>query len=209
MCQGLFGKDHSDDKEVYDFALSVIKYMYDYVQVAAERNNLNFSLYATPAENLCYTYAKALKAEFGEIKDITDKEFITNSHHVPVWKEIDIFTKIDIEAPFCYYATAGCITYVEFDSKIIHNEDAVEAVIDYAMEKNVPYLAINFPIDTCLRCGYSGEILEDCPCCHGNIIEHLARVTGYLSTDVTNFNKGKQDEVRRRYDHSLKTWSDQ
>lgn len=208
MCKALFGKDHSESKEAHKFALEVIKHMYDYTLKASERNNLNFSLYATPAENLCHTYAKALKREFGVIKDITDKEFITNSHHVPVWREIDIFSKIDIEAPFCYYATAGCITYVEFDSKIIHNPDAVESVIDYAMDKDIPYLAINFPIDTCLECGYSGEILEDCPCCKGNVIQHLARVTGYLSTDISNFNKGKLDEVRRRYDHSLMTWSD-
>lgn len=143
------------------------------------------------------------------IKNITDKEFITNSHHVPVWNEVDIFTKIDLEAPFCYYATAGAITYVEFDSKIINNPEAIESVIDYAMDKNIPYLAINFPIDTCLTCGYAGEIPgNDCPNCSGNIIEHLARVTGYLTTDVTNFNKGKQDEVKRRFKHSKMSWRD-
>ena len=127
---------------------------------------------------------------------------------MPVWEEVGIFEKIDIEAPFCEFGTAGCITYTEFESKIMNNPEAVESIINYAMKNNVPYLAINFPIDTCLDCGFSGDIAEVCPKCNGGTIEHLARVTGYLTTDVSHFNKGKKDEVQYRYKHSQKTFGD-
>ena len=206
-CQALFGKNQLDP-EVHEFAMQVVQHIKKFCEEASERNNLNFGEYYTPAEGCCYTICQKLKDEFGEIPNITDKEFLTNSIHVPVWEEVDIFTKIDCEAPLTQYGTSGCITYTEFDAKVIHNPEAVEAIINYAMDKNVPYFAINFPIDTCLDCGYAGEIPDECPVCGSDNIERLARVTGYLTTDVSNFNKGKQDEVARRYKHSKKTFND-
>lgn len=201
MCEALFGKNHVD-MSARNFALQVIQHISDFAKEASERNDLNFGVYFTPAEGCCYTICKKLKDEFGIISNITDKEFLTNSIHVPVWEEVTPFEKIDIEAPFCKLGTSGCITYVEFDSKIINNLDAVETVINYAMDNNIPYFAINFPLDTCCDCHYQGDIpSEGCPVCNSKNIERLARVTGYLTSDVSHFNQGKQDEVKRRFKH--------
>ena len=203
MCQALFGKNHAEDPEVHAFALSVVKRINDYAKEAADRNNLNFSCYATPAEGLCHTAVKALRKQYGVIPNVTDKEFLTNSHHVPVWHEIGIFEKLAVEAPFCKYPTGGCITYVELDSTFVKNTKAIEQIIDYAFkELNIPYLAFNFPIDSCLDCGYQGEFNDACPECGSENIQQLRRVTGYLTTDYRHFNKGKQSEVEHRVKHS-------
>lgn len=204
MCQGLFGKNHTN-VNVYDFVVSLLEHLKQFCKDASERNDLNFTLYFTPAESCAATMCRKTRDKYGVIKDITDKEFFTNSIHVPVWEEIGIYDKINIEAPLCKYGTAGCITYTEFESKIMDNPKAVEKIIDYAMDNNVPYFAINFPIDTCLDCGYADNVENECPICGSHNIEHLARVTGYLSTDVSHFNIGKQDEVRRRFKHSKRT----
>lgn len=202
--EALFGYNHVDDN-IRDFGKEIVEYIYNFTKQASSRNNLNFSCYFTPAENCCYTIMKKLKKEYGTIPYITENEYLTNSIHVPVWEEVDIFKKIDIESEFTDWGTAGCITYVEFDAKVKDNLKALEATIDYACDKGIPYLAINFPVDTCLDCGLSEEIVDKCPRCESENIEHLARVTGYLSTDVSNFNKGKQQEVSMRFKHSTKT----
>jgi ribonucleoside-triphosphate reductase len=203
MCTALFGKTHAEDAEANEFALSVVKRINEYAKEASERHDLNFSCYATPAEGLCHTAAKALRKQYGVIPGVTDKEFITNSHHVPVWQEIGIFEKLSIEAPFCKYPTGGCITYVELDSTFMNNTKAIEQIIDYAFKAlDIPYLAFNFPIDSCLDCGYQGEFNAECPECGGTNIEQLRRVTGYLTTDYRNFNLGKQSEVEHRVKHS-------
>lgn len=205
MCQALFGKDHSDDEKVWAFALKVVERISDYAKEASEKHGLNFSCYATPAENLCKTFAQALKKEFGEIPNVTDRDYLTNSHHVPVWKELSIYRKLEIEAPFCKYPGGGCITYVELESSVMQNHKAIEDIIDYAMWLDIPYLAFNFPIDTCLKCGYQGEIEYNCPVCGNTDIQRLRRVTGYLSTDYRNFNEGKIKEVLDRVQHSRYT----
>ena len=206
MCQALFGKNHAEDEKVHEFALSVVRRIHEFAAEASARHDLNFSCYATPAEGLCYSALKALRDQYGIIPNITDKEFITNSHHVPVWMPVSIFKKLEIEAPFCKYPTGGCITYVELDSTFIKNTKAVEQIIDYAFTKlDIPYLAFNFPIDSCLDCGFQGEFNAECPECGGRHIQQLRRVTGYLTTDYRNFNLGKQDEVEHRVKHSLCT----
>lgn len=202
MCNALFGKDHSEDNEVHKFALKVVKYINEFCKEASDRNNLNFSCYATPAENLCKTFADILKKEFGIIPNVTDRDYITNSHHVPVWQKISIYKKLQIEAPFCKYPTGGCITYIELESSIMKNQKAVEDIIDYAMSLDIPYLAFNFPIDSCLKCGYQGEIDYNCPKCGNTDIQRLRRVTGYLTTDYRNFNDGKIKECLDRVKHS-------
>ena len=203
MCTALFGKNHAEDPEVHKFALEVVRKINQFAKEASERHDLNFSCYATPAEGLCHTAAKALRKQYGMIKGVTDKDFITNSHHVPVWQELGIFEKLAIEAPFCKYPTGGCITYVELDSTFVNNTKAIEQIIDYAFkELDIPYLAFNFPIDSCLDCGYQGEFNARCPECGSDNIQQLRRVTGYLTTDYRNFNKGKQSEVEHRVKHS-------
>ena len=203
MCQALFGKNHAEDSEVHAFALKVVKRINEYAKEASERHDLNFSCYATPAEGLCHTAAKALRKQYGIIPNVTDKEFLTNSHHVPVWHEIGIFGKLAVEAPFCKYPTGGCITYVELDSSFVKNTKAIEQIIDYAFkELDIPYLAFNFPIDSCLDCGYQAEFNDACPECGSTNIQQLRRVTGYLTTDYRHFNNGKQSEVEHRVKHS-------
>ena len=203
MCQALFGKNHAEDENVREFALKVVKRINEYAKEASERHDLNFSCYATPAEGLCHTALKGLRKQYGIIPNVTDHEFLTNSHHVPVWQEVGIFEKLAIEAPFCKYPTGGCITYVELDSTFVKNTKAIEQIIDYAFkELNIPYLAFNFPIDSCLDCGYQGEFNDACPECGSENIQQLRRVTGYLTTDYRHFNKGKQSEVEHRVKHS-------
>ena len=163
---------------------------------------LNFGVYFSPAENLCYTSMKKFKAKYGEIPNVSDREFFTNSMHVPVWKEISPFDKIDIESQLTGYSSAGCITYVELDGGVEHNIDALETLVNYAMDKDIPYFAINVPNDTCLDCGFTGEFNDSCPECGSKNIQQLRRVTGYLTGNYkTAFNKGKQAEVEARIKH--------
>ncbi len=206
MCQALFGKNHTQDEEIHAFALSVVKRINEYALEASERNNLNFSCYATPSEGLCRTALMALRNQYGVIENVTSHEFLTNSHHVPVWEKVSIYDKLRLEAPFCKYPTGGCITYIELESTFVKNTKAVEDIIDYAFDElDIPYLAFNFPIDSCLDCGYQGEFNDCCPECGSQNIQQLRRVTGYLTTDYRNFNAGKQAEVQERVKHSAYT----
>lgn len=154
------------------------------------------------AENLCYTAMKKFKAKYGEIPNVSDKDFFTNSMHVPVWKNISPFEKIDIESQLTGYSSAGCITYVELDAGVKNNIDALETLVNYAMDHDIPYFAINVPIDECHDCGYTDEMDDECFECGGHHVGHLRRVTGYLTGDYRSaFNLGKQQEVEMRVKH--------
>lgn len=139
---------------------------------------LNFGVYYTPAENLCYTALKKFRQKYGVIPNVSDKDFFTNSIHVPVWHQMSPFDKIDIESQLTGYSNAGCITYVELDASAVHNPEAIEQLVNYAMDHNIPYFAINVPSDTCLDCGFQGEINDKCPICGSTNIQQLRRVTG-------------------------------
>lgn len=174
-----------------------------------KKYKLNFGVYFTPAENLCYTAMKKFKEKYGIIKNVSDRDYFTNSIHVPVWEEMTPFEKIDIESQLTGYSNAGCITYIELDSGVKNNLDALETIVNYAMDKDIPYFAINVPNDTCLDCGYCDEFNDSCPECGSENIQQLRRVTGYLTGDYKSaFNKGKQKEVEDRYKHSnkMKDW---
>lgn len=167
-----------------------------------EQYNLNFGVYFTPAENLCYTAMKKFKDKYGEIENVSDKDFFTNSMHIPVWEELDPFEKIDLESQLTGYSSAGCITYVELKSTVKHNIEALEDIVNHAMDKDIPYFAVNVPCDTCMNCGYTDEIGDTCPMCGSDDIQRLRRVTGYLTGNYTTaFNKGKQEEVCMRVKH--------
>ena len=203
MCQALFGNNHIHSEEAYDFAYNVVRRINEFASEASERNNLNFSCYATPAEGLCHTALINLRKQYGVINNVTSREYLTNSFHTPVWEKVDIYHKLNYEAPFTKLCTGGTITYIECDSSLMQNPDAVEEIIDYAMQVlDIPYLAINFPIDTCNDCGYSSEFDNTCPECGSENITQLRRVTGYLSSDYRRFNDGKQAEVKDRVKHS-------
>ena len=155
------------------------------------------------AENLCYTAMKKFQKKYGIIHNVSDREFFTNSIHVPVWKKVDPFEKINIESQLTGYSSAGCITYVELETGIKNNLDALEQIVNYAMEHDIPYFAINVPNDTCLECGYCDEFNDQCPECGSENIQQLRRVTGYLTGNYkTAFNLGKQKEVESRVKHT-------
>lgn len=199
--QILIGKDHTT-KEGMELAKRIEKLFKDRCSQFKEEYKLNFGVYYTPAENLVYTSMKKFKDKYGVIENVSDKEFFTNSIHVPVWKKMNPFEKIDIESQLTGYSSAGCITYIELESTCKHNLEALEEVVNYAMDKDIPYFAINVPNDTCLDCGYCDEFNDKCPMCNSENIQQLRRVTGYLTGDYkTAFNKGKQQEVEMRVKH--------
>ena len=199
--QILIGTDHTTP-EGMELAKKIESLFKQRCAEFKEQYKLNFGVYYTPAENLCYTAMKKFKAKYGEIPNVSDKEFFTNSIHVPVWKEMSPFDKIDIESQLTGYSNAGCITYVELDSTVSNNLTALEQIVNYAMDKDIPYFAVNVPNDTCLKCGYTGEFNDKCPECGSEEIQQLRRVTGYLTGNYkTAFNLGKQDEVEHRVKH--------
>lgn len=199
--QILIGKDHTS-QEGMELAKRIEALFKKRCAEFKEEYKLNFGVYYTPAENLCHTALKKFRDKYGVIKNVSDKEFFTNSMHVPVWKEMSPFEKIDIESQLTGYSSAGCITYIELDSGIKNNLEALEILVNYAMDKDIPYFAVNVPNDTCLECGYCDEFNDHCPECGSNHIQQLRRVTGYLTGNYTTaFNRGKQDEVKHRVKH--------
>ena len=201
--QILIGCDHTTEKGM-ELAKRIEQLFKDRCAEFKQKYKLNFGVYYTPAENLCFTAMKKFKDKYGIIPNVSDKKFFTNSIHVPVWKKMNPFEKIDIESQLTGYSNAGCITYVELESSVKNNLDAVEAIIDYAMDKDVPYFAINIPNDMCMNCGYTDDIDKECPQCGDDEIQRLRRVTGYLTGNYTTaFNEGKQQETEMRYKHSL------
>ena len=209
--QILIGKDHTTE-EGMELAKRIEGLFKKRCAEFKKDEHLNFGVYYTPAENLCYTSMKKFKKTYGIIPNVSDRDYFTNSIHVPVWKEVDPFEKIDIESQLTGYSNAGCITYVELDSGAKNNLEALEALVNYAMDKDIPYFAINVPNDTCLDCGYTDEFNDECPMCHSHNIQQLRRVTGYLTGDYkTAFNYGKQKETEDRFKHSqlLEDWKDE
>ena len=200
--QILIGCDHTTEKGM-ELAKRICQLYKDRCAEFKTEYSLNFGVYYTPAENLCYTSMKKFKDKYGEIPNVSDRDFFTNSMHVPVWREIDPFEKIDIESQLTGYSSAGCITYVELDSTAKNNIEALETIVNYAMDKDIPYFALNVPCDTCLKCGYTDEMGDECLVCGYKDVQHLRRVTGYLTGDYkTAFNLGKQQEVELRWQHS-------
>lgn len=200
--QILIGKDHTTS-EGMELAKQIEQLFKERCAEYKEKYKLNFGVYYTPAENLCYTAMTKFKERYGIIPNVSDREFFTNSIHVPVWKEMSPFEKIDIESELTGYSSAGCITYVELDSTVKHNIDALETIVNYAMDHDIPYFAVNVPNDTCLECGYCDEFNDSCPVCGSHNIQQLRRVTGYLTGNYkTAFNWGKQKEVEARIKHT-------
>ena len=200
--QILIGTDQTTEEGV-TLAKQIEQMFYDKCKKYKANTKLNFGVYYTPAENLCYKALKRFREKYGVIPNVSDQEFFTNSMHVPVFRNLDCFEKIDVESQLTGYSNAGCITYVELDSGVENNIDAIEKIVNYAMEKDIPYFALNRKLSYCKKCGTNGDF-RTCPHCGatGSEIEQLARVTGYLSTDVSNMNPGKQDETNKRVKHT-------
>lgn len=200
--QILIGEDQTCDNGL-ELAKKICQLYKDRCDEFKHKYSLNFGVYFTPAENLCFTAMQRFKAKYGDIKNVSDKEFFTNSVHVPVWREVTPFEKIDIESQLDGYSSAGCIAYVELDSTVKNNLGALETIVNYAMDHDIPYFAVNVPNDTCMECGYCDEIGDTCSECGSHNIRRLRRVTGYLTGDYTTaFNLGKQQEVELRVKHN-------
>lgn len=199
--QALIGTDHTTE-EGMQLAKRIEGLYKKRCQEFKESERLNYGVYYTPAENLCYTAMKKFREKYGVIPNVSDRDYFTNSMHVPVWKNMTPFEKIDIESQLTGYSNAGCITYVELPSTTKNNLEALETIVNYAMDKDIPYFAINVPNDTCNECGYTDEINDKCPMCGSTNISRLRRVTGYLTGDYkTAFNWGKQKETQDRVKH--------
>ena len=199
--QILIGKDHTTPVGM-DLAKHIEQLFKNRCAEFKQEYKLNFGVYYTPAENLCYTSMTKFKEKYGEIPNVSDRDYFTNSIHVPVWKEMSPFEKIDIESQLTGYSSAGCITYVELDAGVKNNIEALEQIVNYAMDNDIPYFAINVPNDTCLSCGYTDELNDKCPMCGGEEIQQLRRVTGYLTGNYkTAFNAGKIAETEDRVKH--------
>ena len=199
--QILIGCDHTTDKGM-ELAKQIEQLFKDRCAEFKEQYKLNFGVYYTPAENLCFTAMKKFQEKYGEIPNVSNKKFFTNSIHIPVWIKMTPTEKIDIESQLTGYSSAGCITYVELESTVKNNLEALESIVNYAMDKDVPYFAVNVPNDMCVNCGYTDEIGEECPVCGCCKIRRLRRVTGYLTGDyMSAFNEGKKQEVKLRVKH--------
>lgn len=199
--QILIGCDHTTEKGM-NLAKRIEQLFKDRCAEFKKNYKLNFGVYYTPAENLCFTAMTKFKNKYGVIPNVSENKFFTNSIHVPVWYKCTMKEKIDIEAQLTGYSSAGCITYIENDGYAVDNPQALEKIVTYAMDKDIPYFAINVPNDTCTECGFTGNIDECCPVCSSKKIARLRRVTGYLTGDYkTAFNEGKQQEVEMREKH--------
>lgn len=204
--KALTGNHHGESQESLKLGYEIISFMREKINEYTKEYNLNFTLLATPAESLSGKFVKKDKIEFGEIKGVTDREYYTNSFHIPVYYNIKIIDKIEKEAPFHELCNAGHITYVEIDGNARENPEAIMQIIRIMKENNIGYGSINHPIDRCPVCGFGGIIGNECPECHvkeqdGIKFERIRRITGYLVGTLDRWNSAKQAEERDRVKH--------
>lgn len=204
------GKHHGEDEESRELGLDIITHMRERCDKYMKKNRLNFSLLATPAEGIAGRFTKIDKKEYGVIPGVTDREFYTNSFHVPVYYPISAFDKVEIEAPYHALCNAGHITYIELDGDPTQNIAAFEAVIRKMKECGIGYGSVNHPVDRDPVCGFSGIIKGDiCPTCgrheseDGVPFERLRRITGYLVGTLERWNDAKKAEEAARVKHNV------
>jgi len=199
----LTGYHHGQSEDAQAIGEEIVAFMRDKCDKASEKYDLNYSLIATPAEGLSGRFINLDRKEFGQIPGVTDKEYYTNSFHVPVDFPISVFEKVRLEGTYHKYTNAGHISYIEFASPPINNLEAIEKVLRHMKDSDMGYAGINFPIDFCTGCSYLGVINKnECPTCGGTDIRRVRRITGYLST-VERFNDAKHAELKSRVSHGL------
>ncbi len=196
----LTGKHHGQDETSRSLGLKIVSFMREMADRFCEEYDLNYTLLATPAEGLSGRFIALDRSVFGLIDGVTDKEYYTNSFHVPVGFEVSSFDKCSIEGPFHQLTNAGHISYVELDAPPIHNLEAYETLLRHMASTNMGYAGINFPIDECIACSHHGVIADTCPVCGSSDIRRIRRITGYLST-VDRFNDAKRAELKDRHPH--------
>ena len=209
--KALTGKHHGESEESQRLGLEIVGYIRKKMNEATEKYHLNFSVIATPAEGLSGRFVRIDKEKFGIIPGVTDRDYYTNSFHVPVYYNISAFDKIRIEAPYHNLTNGGHISYIELDGDPTENLDAFESVIRYMKEQGIGYGSINHPVDRDPVCGHTGIIGDVCPKCgrkegeSGKGFERIRRITGYLVGTVDRFNDAKRAEVEDRVKHTLTT----
>lgn len=207
--KALIGVHHGESEEAQELGLKIIGYMRDYTDKEAESTGFNYSLIATPAEGLSGRFVRIDAAKYGKIEGITDRDYYTNSFHIPVYFPINAMKKIKLEAPYHALTNGGHISYVEMDGDPSKNLEAFERVVRYMKECGIGYGSINHPVDRDPICGYSGVINNECPRCHrkedeGDIgFERIRRITGYLVGTVDRFNNAKRAEEKDRVKHNV------
>lgn len=205
----LTGSHHGQTIESRNLGLEIVGFMRDYLDRISKEKQLNFTLLATPAEGLSGRFIRMDKKKYGVIKGVTDRDYYTNSFHVPVYYPISAYEKIQIEAPYHALTNAGHITYVELDGDPLKNLDAFEKVIRTMKEAGIGYGSINHPVDRDPVCGYSGIIDDECPSCGRKEnegpykFERIRRITGYLVGTLDRFNDAKKAEVADRVKHTI------
>lgn len=199
----LTGKHHGESEESQKLGIEIITHLRDKVKKASDDYGLNYSVLATPAEGLSGKFTKKDREQFGEIKNITDKEYYTNSNHVPVWYHCTIKHKAEVEAPYHELTLGGHIFYVELDGDATHNNKAVMQVVELIRKNNIGYGSINHLRNRCLDCGYEDaeKDLTVCPNCGSKNIDTIQRITGYLVGSVNSWNDAKKAELRDRVCH--------
>ena len=212
--KALTGFHHGESKEAQNLGLEIIAFMRKRMDEASEKYGLNFSLLATPAEGLSGRFVRMDAEKFGKIPGVTDRDYYTNSFHVPVYYSISAFDKIKREAPYHALTNAGHITYIELDGDPLQNLDAFEQVIRCMKESGVGYGSVNHPVDRDPECGFTGIIGDECPKCgrkeeDGEHFERIRRITGYLVGTLDNFNNAKRAEVEDRVKHSVQTQAEE
>jgi ribonucleoside-triphosphate reductase len=196
----LTGSNHAQSPASRQLGLEIVGFMRQLTDYFADQYDMNFTLLATPAEGLSGRFLKIDRKVYGVIPGITDKDYYTNSFHVPVSSDISAYEKMSIEAPYHELTNAGHISYVELDAPPVNNLSAFETIVRTMGQLGVGYGGINFPIDECRLCGFSGLIDNECPKCGCGDIRRIRRITGYLST-VDRFNAAKQAELHDRHSH--------
>ena len=207
--KALIGSHHGETQEARNLGLEIVGYMRKRLDEESAKTGLNFTLIATPAEGLAGRFVRMDRKKFGVIEGVTDREYYTNSFHIPVYYNISAFDKIRIEAPYHSLTNAGHITYVELDGDPSKNLDAFERIVRFMKESGVGYGSINHPVDRDPVCGFTGIIDNECPKCHrtendgGPAFERIRRITGYLVGTLERFNNAKRAEERDRVKHGL------
>ncbi len=209
--KAMMGVHHGESAQAQEKGLEIIAHMRHRLDELTKEHKLNFSLIATPAEGLSGRFVQIDKSIFGEIEGITDRNYYTNSFHIPVYYPISAKEKIELEAPYHALTNAGHITYIELDGDTSKNLEAYEAVIRMMKEANIGYGAVNHPVDRDPVCGYTGIINDECPHCGRDVenddnlpkVERIRRITGYLVGTVDRFNNGKRAEEHDRVRHQV------
>ncbi len=203
----LRGKHHGECEESQNLGLEIIGAMRAFTDKLSRERGLNYTLIATPAEGLSGRFIRLDKEKFGVIPGVTERDYYTNSFHVPVYHPCSAFHKLSIEAPYHALTNAGHISYVEMDGDPLQNLDAFEKIVRFMHDKGIGYGSINHPIDRDPVCGYNGIIGDECPCCHrkedGRPFERIRRITGYLVGTLDRFNNAKRAEEHDRVKHGV------